>query len=246
MSAWGGEGTRPRPRVDRPSKVNQSSVPGGIFGYTPAAGRPNRPTDFLQQLEQAEQRDELEQRRVGDWVAYHAQDTAPYNNDALSYHRRVRLQQDRGSLCFGDDSPPHKAKSMYMTTSSAQQMHTQEMLERARAKHEERLVREQEATLMDIMTGEHGMSHEEARREIDLYRREQAQRAGVRAAPPQQRPQAFPQQRPHAHQQQRPQAHVQQPLSYAPQRPAFARYPAVQYAPMPAAPQQRYVAAAGR
>ena len=175
-------GTRMRPRMDRPSRTNASSISGGIFG-TEHAFYSHLPDgkggDFMSRLEQAEQRDARTLALIGDWADdRHVHDTSPYNPEALLYHRRVRHVQDRGAIQFGDDSPVQKGASRYQTTNGANQKLMQQSHERALAKHEEKI-------LVDIMVDQHGMSEHEAKQEIEMYRREQAQQ-GIKQAPPQQ------------------------------------------------------------
>ena len=88
------------------------------------------------------------------------------------------------AVMFGDDSRPD-AKAP-LTTNQIQQMQAQKS-------HKEALQRAEEKKLMEIMMDEMGMTIDEAKREIALYRREQAMKDAP--PPPQPRPEARPQTR---------------------------------------------------
>ena len=124
-----------RPRDNRQSRANASSVYGGIFGTDhhrspyipmvpngvhgratcmyPGAPTSSAPGDFLSRVEQAERRDTAQMQHVT--TMDHQR-----QHDALAYQRQqVREQQYRGGLVFGDDSTPQQlAASRHQTTNS--------------------------------------------------------------------------------------------------------------------------------
>ena len=230
-----------RPRVDRPSHTNNSSIAGGIFGTETgfrAPVRPNTGDDFLQQLEQAEQRDNRVQQSMytGSSNAYvPAPRPGAYkaveDEQERAYQRR--LQQERGNIVFGDDSSPwnqpvrRQMDSRFQTTNQLQQ-------EQARKVHEEALQRHEEKVLMEIMVEQYGMSTKEARHEIDLYHREQQQQqqqaGGGGGAPPRGQPPPPPQQQQPWQQQprQQPQWPQQQQQPQPQQRSLLSLSPAEQ------------------
>ena len=186
--------TRIRPRVDRPSRTNESSIAGGIFGTDPTLFGGGL-DGFLSRVEQAEQRDATRMQQSRPPSQQNATRTGwagqQHEHDGSQlmepYRRHVRRKQDRGAIQFGDDSSPQWSQaSMYQTTNSVSQQHMQEQLRQAHVKQEER-------TLMELLTSQHGLSRQEARHEIDLYRREQAVAqqdfaAAAGGASPQRRP----------------------------------------------------------
>ena len=222
-----------RPRVDRPSTTNNSSIAGGIFGTDPIAHpTPHRTsTDFLSRVEEAEARDNQRQQQPPGLGAYAE---VGYEQDR-AYERR--LQQERGNIVFGDDSSPWNRPTRpaaaptfnpFQTTNQMQQQAVQK-------KHEEALQRHEESILMQIMVEQYGMSTKEAKHEIELYHQEQAQarsQGGGRQGtgqpyqqqqqqqqsqpqppppPPQQQPQGF-------HRQHRGQQQIQQQMQQRPQQ----------------------------
>jgi hypothetical protein len=168
---------RPRASADRADghrRTNGSSIPGGIFGTEQQFYETHSGGDaFLDRLEAAELRDNA--MRGG---------TAEEQRRANSDARQAIAHAAHGSnMIFGDDSPPAHSRgaSAFQTTNQVQQEQTRQM-------HEKALERQEDQVLMQIMVQDHGMSVREARHEIDLYRREQAQEGQGRSkAPPPQK-----------------------------------------------------------
>ena len=171
------EAVRMRPKVSAHRaagyrRTQGSGMEGGIFANQATAAfygsPPGGEVDFLSRLEEAEARDDNNNR--------HWDPAAAHNNrERAGQEYRSTLDHNKNSsIVFGDDSTAALARapaaSMYQTTNQQQQAQTQFMHEKAKERHEEQI-------LMKLMVEDHGMTEKEARQEIALYRQEQAQAA---------------------------------------------------------------------
>ena len=232
-------------RADGNRRTNGSSIPGGIFGNQHEFYSAGDTGDFLSRVEAAEMRDN---QARSSFMPGTAQENRQWASDEYQH----TLQRQRGtSVVFGDDSTQAAAKrpsaSMYQTTNQQQQAQTEQMHKQALERHEEQI-------LMQLMVDDHGMTEKEARHEIALYRKEQAQQQAPRARHQQQAPpprglqpnghvaNAYVAQQhlqPQQQQFQRAQQQQQQLMQMQQQRPQTAPPPPQQqFQPPP--PQQRY------
>jgi hypothetical protein len=181
-------GVRQRPKANKPSITNASSMPGGLFGRQPStygqvveqepaqyrmAPSAGDGLDFLTRVEQTEARDSRRIGGAGPSSIVFGDDSTSY--DVSRQNRQVtqqrRQQQWQGGIVFGDDSTvaskQRPGSSMYETTNASNQAKMQQQ-------HRAALKKQEEQVLVDIMVEQHGMSVDEARRELTLYRDEQA------------------------------------------------------------------------
>lgn len=185
------EAVRMRPKVSAHRAEGYRRTQGSnIFGNETTAGfyaaPPGGELDFLARLEQAEARDDNNQR----WDAAAAQN----NREQAGVQYRQTLSHNKGSsIVFGDDSTPVRANvskknDMYQTTNQREQQQMHFMHEQAKERHEEQI-------LMKLMVEDHGMSVKDAKYEIALYRQEQAQAAQAAKSAQAQAPQQAAQRR---------------------------------------------------
>ena len=232
---------RPRPRADKGvSRTNASSISGGLFGREPSAYRYSpEGGDFLSRVEQAEARDADRRRNpsgafgCNDHAINYGCGSAPTVDYTLStleeqqqMRERNRQKSQGGSIFIGDDTTHLHRRSpgdMYTTTKAQDQLKMQQSYQSALTRHQERM-------LIQIMVEQHGLSEAEAKSEIELYHKEEAEAQRQAAQPgrtrakqpfaqppPPQQPAFHPPQQPAFHPQQQPAFHPQQQPLQPPQ-----------------------------
>jgi len=175
-------------------RANESSVSGGIFQS------PNEPSDdFMQRLEQAEARDTWAAGAFDEGVRMQAAGQRPSPQMTLPQQpvARVRRPPPRheSAIVFGDDSAP---ESRVASTTN------QRFQEKMKRTHQEAIERQQDKELLRVMVDELHMAESDAKREVDLYRKEQAQERAQH-----ERAQMLQQQHQHQHQHQQQQQQQQ-------------------------------------